>query len=83
MKGIKRRVDLGLAVIEIEWHGEKAMREEGDCEPDDPTPEGLWDVEGDRILLHEALKRKPRRARRIYLHELAHAVNDLYHQAEE
>ena len=82
MKGIKSRIDLGPAVISVEWVNEAAMRAETDCEADDPTPEGAWDTDSDRILLLEGLKRKPRRARRILLHELVHAVNDLYHQAE-
>lgn len=81
-KGIRKRVDLGVAVIQVEWVSDQAMRAETECEPDDPTPEGAWDTDTDRILLLDALKRKPRRARKIYLHELVHAVNDLYHQAE-
>lgn len=58
------------------------MRAETECDADDPTPEGAWDTDGDRILLLESLKRKPKRARRILLHELSHAMLDLYHQAE-
>lgn len=82
MKGIRRRIDLGPAVIAVEWVNEQTMRAETDCEDDDATPEGAWDVERDRILLLEKLQRKPKRARKILLHELGHAVNDLYHAAE-
>ena len=82
MKGIKGRIDLGPAVLRVEWVSETTMRSETDCEDDDPTPEGAWDTDADRILLLDRLKRKPRRARKILLHELVHAMNDLYHQAE-
>lgn len=82
MKGIRQRIDLGAAVIRVEWVTEAVMRSETDCEDDDPTPEGAWDTDQDRILLLDQLKRRPRRARKILLHELGHAVNDLYHAAE-
>lgn len=82
MKGMKRRLDLGVAVISVEWVTEATMRDETDCEDDDATPEGAWDTDRDRILMLDKLKRNPKRARKILLHELSHAVNDLYHAAE-
>jgi len=82
MRGVKARIDLGPAVIAVEWVSESTMRTETDCEDDDQTPEGAWDTDGDRILLLDKLKRRPKRARKILLHELSHAVNDLYHAAE-
>ncbi len=82
MKGLKSRIDLGVAIIHVEWVNEQMMRSETECEPYDITPEGAWDVDGDRILLHVQLRKKPKRARKIFLHELNHAVNDLYHAAE-
>lgn len=82
MKGIRQTIDLGPAVLRVEWVNETTMRAETDCEDDDPTPEGAWDSEGHRILLSDRLKRKPRRARKILLHEISHAALDLYHEAE-
>jgi Zn-dependent peptidase ImmA (M78 family) len=82
MRGIRSRIDLGPAVVHVRWVSEQLMRQETECEADDLTPEGSWDTDTDTVLLLEALKRKPRRARRIMLHELSHAVLDLYHQAE-
>lgn len=80
MKGIKRRIDLGPAVIRVEWVSEPTMRAETECDEGDPTPEGCWDDEGKRILLHVRLKKQPRYARQILLHEIAHAAIDLYHE---
>jgi hypothetical protein len=80
VKGIKRRIDLGPAVLTVEWADEAAMRDFLEAEADEETPDGCWDDEGKRILLHVRLKKRPRYARQILLHEVAHAVLDLYHE---
>ncbi len=81
MKGIKRRLDLGVAVLAVEWVSDAVMRAEAECDEGELTPDGCWDDEGKRILLHVRMKKTPRHARRIYLHEIGHAALDLYHAA--
>lgn len=80
MKGIKRTIDLGPAVIRVEWVDDVTMRAETECEEDETPPDGCWDGEQVRILLHMRLKKTPRYARQILLHEIAHAAIDLYHE---
>lgn len=80
MKGIKKRIDLGPAVLSVDWVEDQIMRQETECDEGDATPDGAWDVDGKRILLHVRLKKQPRYARQILLHEIAHAVLDLYHE---
>lgn len=80
MKGIKRRIDLGPAVVSVEWLSETEMRAEAECDEGEEAPDGLWDSERNRILLHVSLRKRPRYARQILLHELIHACCDLYHE---
>lgn len=79
VKGIPSTLDLGVAIIKIEWLDEQQMRIDTECDAEDVTPDGAWDDDGHRILLHKRLKRRPRYARQIYLHEIGHAALDLYH----
>ena len=79
IKGIKKKIDLGVAVITVDWLDDASMKMEAECEADEDAPDGLWDVETNRILLHKRLKTRPQYARQIYLHEISHAALDLYH----
>lgn len=80
VRGIKRKLDLGVQIVHVVWLTEAAMRDEAECDEDEDTPDGLWDDEGMRILLHKRLIKTPRYARQIYLHEIGHAALDLYHR---
>jgi Zn-dependent peptidase ImmA (M78 family) len=74
MRRLPRKIDFGLAVIYLRQVGARAMREEADCENDDPTPDGLWDAEADTIYLLRTLSLK--RKREVLFHELVHAAVD-------
>ena len=80
IKGIKRKLDLGVQTIPIIWVNETEMKDELDIPEGDEAPDGAWDDEGMRILLHRRLLKMPRYARQIYLHEISHAALDLYHR---
>ncbi len=67
------RIDLGLAVLQVVRVDAAGMAAEAECERDE-APEGLWDGE-DTIYLLNTLKGA--RLRRVYLHELKHALVDL------
>jgi hypothetical protein len=72
---LPRKIDLCFVVVHIKYVQEKRMREEAECEDDDPTPEGMWDTDTDTIWV---LKRQSRRKmRNVILHELVHAALDL------
>jgi Zn-dependent peptidase ImmA (M78 family) len=68
------RVDLGFALIHIRLVDKKTMREEAECEPDESTPEGLWDTDADVVYVGKWLRNK--RKREVLMHELAHACLD-------
>lgn len=76
--GIKNRIDLGFASVKIEWVDDRTMRLEAECDDDEETPDGMWvSVDGTVYLLKTQSVRK---AQQILLHELAHAMLDLYHE---
>lgn len=79
MKGIKKRIDLGPAIIGVRWVNEVEMADITET-PVGGAPDGAWDDEAVEILLHQRLKKTPRYARQILLHEIGHAALDLYHQ---
>lgn len=79
MKGVKKKIDLGPAILSVEWADEASMRKHAECDEDEEGPDGLWDGES-IIYLHVRLKKRPKYARQILLHEVAHAVLDLYHE---
>jgi hypothetical protein len=74
MKPLPRRIDFGLAVIHLRQVGVKEIREEADCEADDPTPDGLWDAAAETIFVLRRLSLK--RKREVLFHELVHAAVD-------
>lgn len=72
---IPRKVDFGLAVIEVRKVTKQEMRDILECEDDEEEPEGAWICEDDLILLGSWLSGP--RLRRVYLHEILHAACDL------
>lgn len=71
---VPSRINLGLAVVRIKQVSVRDMRLEAECEDDDPTPDGLWDADGDVILVLRKLS--SRRKGEVLLHEIQHAVID-------
>ncbi len=71
---VPHRINLGLAEVRIKQVSVKDMRLEAECEDDDPTPDGLWDADNDRILVLRKLS--SRRKGEVILHEIQHAVID-------
>ena len=67
-------IDLRFAIIHITQLTKAAMREEAECDPDEYTPEGLWDVGEDTIYVGRWLS--PTRKRQVLMHELVHAALD-------
>ena len=74
MRGFPKHIDLGFVLIEVTLLGKKRMREEAECEDDEPTPEGLWDTDSDTVYIGRWLSAK--RKREVLMHELAHACLD-------
>lgn len=69
-------VSLGLGpTIKVVRVSVRAMRKASGCERRDGTPDGLWDGDGERILVLDNLPK--RRALEVYFHELTHAVADV------
>lgn len=77
-RGFKRRIDLGFASIKVEWVDERTMRLEAECDDDEETPDGMWVGVDETIYLKKGLSQ--RKSKQILLHELAHAMLDLYHE---
>lgn len=75
MRRLPNKLDLGLALIHIRLVAKGEMREEAECEEDDPTPEGLWADDEDTIFVGKWLSAK--RKREVLFHELIHAAIDL------
>jgi Zn-dependent peptidase ImmA (M78 family) len=68
-------VDFGFHKVRVERINEKRMREEAECEEEEPTPEGLWLTDLDTIYILKTLNRA---SQRYYLmHEMVHAALDL------
>lgn len=74
MRGFPKSIDLKFALIEVVLVSRARMREEGECEDDESTPEGLWDTEEDTVFVGKWLPAK--RRREVLMHELAHACLD-------
>lgn len=72
---IPKRLNLGLAVIDVRLVTRAEMAMEMECETDDPVPEGAWVDEDDAIYLRNDLTAK--RKREVLFHELGHAMIDL------
>jgi len=69
-------VSLGLGpTIKIVRVGVREMRKAAKCERQHVTPKGLWDDDGNRILVLKDLKRRD--LLEVYFHELTHAVTDV------
>jgi len=75
---LPKQVDLGFAVVHVKYVGDKKLREEGECEDDEATPEGLWVDIDDTIYIRKSMSLA--RKRYIILHELVHAMIDLRDQ---
>ena len=71
---LPKKIDLGFALITVRYVGAKRMRDEGECEEGDLTPEGLWDTDHDTIWV---LKQSRKSMQVIICHELVHAAMDL------
>jgi len=74
MRRLPSKIDLGLALLNVKLLTKKEMREEAECEDDDPTPEGMWCDEHDTVFLGRWLSAK--RKREVLFHELVHAMID-------
>ncbi len=72
---LPQKIDLGFWVITVHYVGEKRIREEGDCEPGDETPEGLWLTDDDTIYILRSLSLA--RKRYVLCHEMIHAMVDV------
>jgi hypothetical protein len=71
---LPRRLDLGLAVIQIRLVGKRELWEAADCEPGDVQPDGAWDADDGTIYVGRWLKAEQKRV--VFWHEVKHAVND-------
>ncbi len=69
-----RRIDIGFARFPIRLLTKKRIREEAECDADDPTPDGLWDSDSETIFVGRWLS--PTKRREVILHELVHAALD-------
>ena len=78
MKRIPRKIDLGIYTVRVVLVTKKVMREEGDAEDGDPTPEGLWDYDTDSVYIGRWLSAQ--RKREVLFHELTHAMIDYREQ---
>lgn len=78
---LKAKVDLGLGVIPIILVSPARMRELAECDADDVTPNGLWDDEHEVIYIGQWLPWKEKR--KVFWHELRHAVADLEYWGED
>ena len=75
-----KRIDLGFDVIHVRVVAAVTMREEAGCDPDEQTPDGCY-VDTDKVVyLLDTLSQK--NARKTLLHELGHAMWDLYNEHE-
>lgn len=74
-------VDFGLGKVHVETVSRDRMREIADCEPTDETPDGAWDTDLDTIYLGSWLRGA--KLRRVFWHELVHAVIDLDYASVE
>ena len=72
---LPQKIDLGFWVIDVRYVGEKRIREEVECEPDEETPEGAWCTDEDTIYILRSLSLA--RKRYVICHELIHAALDL------
>lgn len=63
--------------VAIVYVDDKKMRDEAECQPDDPTPDGLWDSETRTIYVLRRLRKK--RLRYVLIHEVLHAAIDWQH----
>jgi len=79
-RGFPTFIDLRFVKIIVEVVPRTRMREEGECEPDDITPEGLWDFDTDTIYVGKWLSAM--RKRQVLLHELVHAALDWSEQGK-
>lgn len=71
---LPRRLDLGLAAIQVRIVSRREMAEAADCESGDDPPDGLWDDEGGTIYVGRWLPAAQKRV--VFWHEMKHAVND-------
>ena len=81
IRRLKSKIDLGLGVIPIILVSPAQMRDHADCEEDDVTPNGLWDHDLEVIYIGKWLPWKEKR--KVFWHELRHAVADLEYWGEE
>ena len=72
---VPKYIKFGFHQILVEQVSEEFMRVESECEPDEITPEGLWDSDVDTLYLLKNLSRK--RKRYYLMHECIHACLDL------
>lgn len=71
---LPRKIDFGIAIINIKLVSQKEMREAAECESEDFTPDGCWDADTDCIYILKKLSLK--RKREVLFHELVHAAID-------
>jgi hypothetical protein len=72
---IPRKLNFGLATIDVRKVTRAEMREVCDLDPDDVEPEGAWVDEDDTIYLGAWLTGP--RLRRVFWHEVKHCLVDL------
>lgn len=64
--------------IRVVLTDEAGIREAAECDGDDDTPDGVWDVETKTIFVLQALP--IRRQRYVLGHEMRHALADWEHE---
>jgi Zn-dependent peptidase ImmA (M78 family) len=74
MRRLPSKIDLGLELVHVKLVTKAKMRDEADCDDDDPTPEGMWDYSEDTVYVGRWLSAK--RKREVLFHELVHAMID-------
>jgi Zn-dependent peptidase ImmA (M78 family) len=71
---LPKKVDFGVAVINIVQCTPTQMADECDIDQGDSVPDGAWDADTDTIYI---LKRLPlQRKREVLFHEMVHAAVD-------
>lgn len=71
---IPKKLDFGLALIQVRFVSIKEMKELQDWEEGDPVADGMWDPDEDTIFIRKRLP--PQLRRDVYWHEIKHCVND-------